>query len=1089
MPIFPPPLLTQYALAAFTQFVLALSILVYLGLRPVKSRTTKLLMTMFSAVMLSIFCQLARYVYNAIHPIQLAVDLVNPNIPLLIAVSLTQLAYDFPRPSSENMRERKIVLIVSTLVILSGFGVTGYALWTLFHDGIYLVKPQMSLFLCYEGFLLWNLIVLGRRILRCSRHDRRPAWKKIAAPRHPDAKAMRALALVSLLPSLMPVLAIAQYNLLNHGIMRDFASPFSALLHLGFFWAFAYVYLNYAGETSSFQNKLIGTTWVSVLMVIGVLGFIVGDACEDAFRNNVIRLDQQMISFHPTTSGGYRIESAPKQFIEEKGRLMFSDKWATATVPLGFSFPLFGERWDYAIIHSNGEVSLVPTAASFDYNPRLPAGLLRMRETLQTRQRWRQFPKIAVLEMNPHFLKQAHIYVHAMPNHTVITWELIPARQPEVTIVMQLALRHTGDIEMTYHHVSDALRYDTNQYGDAPIAIGLYPKGPDGYVQTFSLPQDLPRVIPANGGAASMYYVEFRYYLHRQMQPLFVVVIGITLFFWVGFPLYFRRMLIRPLYDLLQGVQRVQSGQFDAPVPIQFHDEIGFVTDAFNRMVHSISQAEQRLQESNRTLEQRVAERTRDLEKAQMAAESANRAKSDFLARISHELRSPLNVMFGYEQLLQQDHALTERQRESIGAIHRSGEHLLRLTNDLLDISKIEAHKIELHVQNFPLTLFLKNLARTASLAARKKGLMLQTDFSRDLPPVISSDEHRLRQVLSDLLENAIKFTEHGTITLRVMPLNDAPLSQFAVIRFEVEDTGIGIRQEDIEHIFQPFYQVKTSNPLQEGSGLGLSISQQLLRLMESQLNVHSIPEKGTTFWFDLTCKIDTGEFFPSTSQIIFPCRIAGIIGTAHRILVVDDSQENRMFLRNLLLPLGFDVFEAANGEQALECAQQHAPDLILMDLLMPVMDGFEATRRLREQSAFGATVIIAISASASPEIQQKSMEAGCHDFLEKPIQLDALLEAIRSHLNLKWIYAPSDEAEHEPEQSPKNRPILLPSQETIKKLLVFSEQGYINDVKEVLAQLHDSGSELEPFINKIEHMAEQFQCEEISSYLKGFIQ
>jgi PAS domain S-box-containing protein len=429
----------------------------------------------------------------------------------------------------------------------------------------------------------------------------------------------------------------------------------------------------------------------------------------------------------------------------------------------------------------------------------------------------------------------------------------------------------------------------------------------------------------------------------------------------------------------------------DAGTPLYIE---AFGTDVTERRI-----AQEELRRHRDSLEELVRARTLELEEAKEHAEVASHAKSAFLANMSHELRTPLNAVIGFAQILERDAALTDAQRTRATTIRQSGEHLLTLITDVLDIAKIEAGRLELSRSEVALPPFLRMIADVIELRAQQKGLRFECHVDPELPATLHADEKRLRQVLLNLLDNAVKFTSEGHVLLRVARLGPHHL------RFEVVDTGPGIALQDQPRLFRPFEQAGSTQQRPQGTGLGLAISRELVRRMDSDIHLQSEPGQGCRFWFDLALSASTAR-----SEAVVPTSraTAGYEGPRRRLLVVDDVAGNRQMLLDLLEPLGFELHEASDGEQALAQAERLHPDLVLMDNVMPVMDGLEATRRMRAMPALEAVPIITISASAQPTDRDASLAAGANAFLTKPIRVDDLVERIGTLLALRWSARPA---------------------------------------------------------------------------------
>jgi PAS domain S-box-containing protein len=479
-----------------------------------------------------------------------------------------------------------------------------------------------------------------------------------------------------------------------------------------------------------------------------------------------------------------------------------------------------------------------------------------------------------------------------------------------------------------------------------------------------------------------------------------------------------------------------------------------------------------------------------DLQETRRQAEAANQAKSAFLASMSHELRTPLNAILGFTQLMDRDPNLTPDQVDYLGIINRSGSHLLSLINDVLEMSKIEAGKMTLRERRYDLYRQLDGLEEVFGLRAREKGLDLTISRADEVPQYIAADEAKLGQVLSNLLGNAVKFTREGGIVLRVglSAQAQAPGGERCTLRFEVEDTGPGIAPHELPAIFEAFVQSETGRSLQEGTGLGLTISREFVRLMGGDLEAVSEVGQGSCFYF----AVQVGLAVPDDSEppSIGDRRRAIALeaaeraeGGPYRMLVVDERPAARLLLVKLLEPLGFDIREAENGQEAIEVWERWAPHLIWMDMRMPVMDGYEATRRIKARPQGQSTVIVAVTASAFEEDRERILAIGCNDVLRKPYREEEVLEILARHLDLRFVY---DESVMEPpagaldEATPDSadealigRFAQLPS-EWLDDLRQATILGDLNMIRELVTLIggHDAelGSALSAFAHQFEH-------------------
>jgi len=512
------------------------------------------------------------------------------------------------------------------------------------------------------------------------------------------------------------------------------------------------------------------------------------------------------------------------------------------------------------------------------------------------------------------------------------------------------------------------------------------------------------------------------------------------------------------------------------------------------------------LSDTNQRLQQEIEERKlieKELQKSKEAAESANAAKSEFLANMSHELRTPLNAVLGYAQILKTSEGLDQQQLKGLETIKTSGEHLLNLINEVLDLARIEAGRIELELSDFHLPEFLKHLVDMMRIRTEEQGVGFVYEPGDDLPAGVRTDEKKLRQILINLIGNAIKFTAQGHVTLRVRKQSAVGSRQSAVdrqqqlptascllppangllptadLRFEVEDTGPGIPQDELEEIFLPFQRVGEQQEAIEGTGLGLPISRKLVKIMGGELLVTSVIGIGSRFWFDLA--------LPEVAGVV-PCgqaaerKVLGYKGPQRTILIADDRKENRAVMVNMLSPLGFKMVEAENGPDCVARAMDAVPDIILLDLRMPVFDGFEAARQIRGFAP--QVVIIAISASVYREVQQRSLQAGCDAFLTKPVQLEAMLHILQTSLQLEWIYEPTQQlpALAESDLSKPAAATLPP--EHVSSLLELASKGRVKKLLQQLDDLEQADPQYQPLIGELRGFIKQFRLQDVVARL-----
>ncbi|HNT75058.1 MAG TPA: ATP-binding protein [Anaerolineae bacterium] len=951
---------------------------------------------------------------------------------------LLQFAYRFPAPAPGRTRAARVLLVLSGLAFLGDLGLF-IAWFRLSHTYDSMAPVTLTGVSLTALEFVGVIVVLLYRTVRLTSQQTDPAklhsrsgiwpwlkgvWSALIRPVGRDARATRAFALVLLSPLLAAVWYILARVVLSAVIPDSVYDTVFQLLIVFFLFTFAIVYLNHAPEATTFTAKLTLSMVTVVLAVIAVLSYTTLSARKPDYAQDVHLVEAAL--FSTGQLGQVEADDLPAEVVWVVSSPLSADPLAASSY-----------TWHF----SRGE-------SVFDY--------------------WRLYNRHLIYS----FQRDDRLYRFGIPN---------------------------------------------TMYRDAINPYGL---------------------------------------------PVVIVMLGSMVVVLLIFPLFFRSNLVRPLEALVDGIKQVNRGDLTVSVPVQFHDEIGFLTQSFNGMVNSIHTSNQQLAHSEKryrslfedsydaiylvdqtenfadanqamldlfgysraelsttpgqdifadetevqrfrqalletggvrdfearlkrkdgalmdglltvtvrrdqngeiigrqgvvrditerkraqklledyshTLEQAVVERTAELSAAKDAAEAANRAKSVFLANMSHELRTPLNAILGFSELMARDETLNQEQLENLETINHSGEHLLGLINDVLDLSKIEAGRVTLQEEPFDLRRLLDDLEAMFRLRAAKKGLALTFEHTPDVPRCIRADQGKLRQVLINLLGNAVKFTVEGGITLRVDGRQETgdgegaeqPSTVYRLpstiyhLHFEIQDTGVGIAPDEIGQVFAAFEQTEAGRKSREGTGLGLAISRQFVRLMGGDIAVQSegTPGKGSCFTFDVQANLLTQEEIASLPSGHTRRRVVGLEPghPEYRLLIADDVEVSRKLLIKILKPLGFEVREATNGQEAIEIWQTWQPHLILMDMRMPVMDGREATRRIRATQA-EKVIIVALTASAFEEERAGVLAEGCDDFIRKPMREADILTALEKHLGARFVYADESLAtEPAPQMSPE---------------------------------------------------------------------
>ena len=996
-------LLTPESIVMLVGLILSAAITLYLLHVPWKTPATWYLAGAFIAATAGFSLNLlATFIIGPSSPVS-ALQLSNlASVSVLIFhVCFIQFTYAFlhnPFP-----REARAVLLLSGLLA-----------WTAL---LALYEAVIPLFLYPLSVLLlgaWILLLFLRKTMPLSkragaatvpRRDAPSAWTSLFRPVGMEARAHRAFALLFVLFLMIGLVT----GLRDAAVIPRGAYTFAiSLLYPFFLFGFITVYVNHAPEQTTFQVKLVGLTLATTLTLLNLAALVVFADIERivGFSGHPLPMpDRQTLQFEPTGDGGYRVAAVPFQFEDDPGRrLPLSSVGANEHLELGFPFPFQDSAWPALYVNSLGFVTFGERLSDF----------------------WSfwttDFPKIVLLGTEP---ESFDVYARQDPGRATITWRLVPYAGPPEENTAQLTLYESGAFTFSY------------VYAQAPVFMrGIHPGGSDLSVAEIAFDEAVPFAAPARTILIEDTFLPLRRSVHAEVSGLFWLVLGSALFILIVFPLSFRAILTRPLERLLRGMRDVNAGALNTEVRVAVKDEIGHLTHNFNQMTCSLRDADAALRAYAEDLEARVVERTAVLEvqKAELEAQreqlqhqaerlrELDAVKARFFANISHEFRTPLTLLLGPIQDAGREGDL-ERLRAHLPLMQRNAERLLGLIGQLLDLSKLEAGGMQLHAREVDLVPLLRQLTAAFSSRAERQGLTLVFDAEVEtLPCYVDAD--KLEKVVLNLLSNALKFTDRGGKVRLRLTQRRADTGAWAEIT--VQDTGRGIPVEELPRLFDRFHQVEdgTTRP-HEGTGIGLALARELVELHHGTITIESTEKFGSTF----TVRLPLGRAHLQPSDLAEP---PGPGAAPHRmvhaplllegdgtdtkdrqeppllaqgdrptVLVVEDNVDMRAYLKSHLSP-HYRVAEAAHGKAGLEVVRSLRPDLIISDVMMPEMDGYQLCRAVKADPALGHIPVVLLTARADDESRLEGLEIGADDYLAKPFNAEEMLLRVENLIEIR---------------------------------------------------------------------------------------
>lgn len=878
----------------------------------------------------------------------------------IILISFLEFAYHFPKSINSLRKEYNIIKVIFIVInitflfflIIYGILNMKYNYWELeIVIGLY----DYSIIIQF----LWILIVFLRKVVFLSDNSSAKLWDRFFKPQGRSAKAIHSFGKLSILPTL-------------YAIFIQFSPPYTPLyiyitytylLEMILFFTMVFlviVFINHSYDYYTIKIKIVGLSLVTMLIFLSFLSFIRGIYNDSIYTNNNLIPDKTTISYRLLDDDQYFIDIIPYEFDNSFGEKVeyTDDESSRLSISLDFRFPLYDKYYNTIQFYNTGTVLLGDSKEGY-YGGFTP------------------IPAIIIMDMSLETdVSDGGVYVKNEEDKLTITWYKLPEVGFTEPNTFQLVIKDNGTIKMNISELNPGENYSI--MNTTASMIGILPGGQNMLKKKIRFNTDLPYTSAPKSGVYEDYLTDFFDYSHRNIAPFALIMLISSLFVIIVFPRMLRTSLIKPLYAIKEGIEKVNDGDLNVTVNPRYNDEIGYLTESFNKMVISMKKA--------------------------------NKLKDDFLANTSHELRTPLNGIIGIAESLI-DGALgplPESAINNLSMIVSSGKRLSSLINDILDFSKLKEGVITLQERPVDIKRNIEVVCLLSKPLISNKNINILSLVPEDIPPVIA-DQNRLQQILFNLLGNAIKFTSEGEICISVE-------SDGKFVRVSVRDTGIGIPKEQLLNVFKSFEQIDASISREfGGTGLGLSITKNLVELQGGTITVESELGIGSVFSFTIPICSDE-ELITDFDDIIshLDLSINNEIEIVYNnkvpnkditILVVDDEPVNLQVLINYLSLSDYQILQARNGEEALKiCRSDFKPDLILLDIMMPKMDGYEVCQKLREQIPASELPVILLTAKNQVSDLVDGFDSGANDYITKPFSKSELLARIKTHLELSKI-------------------------------------------------------------------------------------